>query len=142
MTNNAQSELEIRKVMEEWASALTRKDLDAMHKDYAETYTLFDVKATVTSVGDSKKLWEECFPFFDAPVIEYKDMVIHAGSDMAIVHFRSRMTGMSVPVPEEMKNAWLRGTCGLKKIDGSWKIVHEHISFPVDCMENRIAFDA
>jgi ketosteroid isomerase-like protein len=140
MTNNTQSEQEIREAIQTWGNAVSRKDLEAMHSHYTESYTLFDVKATVHGVEDSKKLWEQCFPFFDVPKIEYKDMVIHASDDMAIVHFRSRITGLNAPIPEEMKNSWLRGTCGLQKIDGHWKIVHEHISFPVDCMENKIIF--
>jgi len=138
---NTQSEKEIRATMDKWAKALSRKDLEAMHEDYAENYKLFDVKATINSVRGAKELWQECFPYFDKPEIEYKDMVIDATDDMAVVHFRSRIKGMAVPAPDEMANSWLRGTCCFKKIDSTWKIIHEHISFPVDCMENKIVFE-
>lgn len=139
MKNNEQSVKEIKAAMDAWAEALYQKDLEAMHKDYANQYCLYDVKQTVHSAQGSKELWQCCFPFFDKPKAEYKDMVIHASDDMAIVHFRSRITGTVNPMPNEMGNTWLRGTVGYRKIDGAWKCVHEHISFPVDCETMKIA---
>lgn len=38
MENNPQSVMEIKAAMEAWAQALSRKDLDAMHHDYADQY--------------------------------------------------------------------------------------------------------
>lgn len=142
MNNNAQSVKEVRQAMDEWASALREKDLEAMHKNYADEYRLFDVMSTVEGVDATKELWTQCFPYFDKPEIEYKDMIIHATDDMAIVHFKSRISGMVSPPPAEMANTWLRGTCCFRKIDGKWKFIHEHISFPVNCETNQIATEA
>jgi ketosteroid isomerase-like protein len=140
MKNNEQTIKDIREAMDNWSKALYRKDLEAMHHDYAETgYRLFDVQHTVESVEDVKNLWKECFPYFDKPQVEYKDMVIDAGEDMALVHFRSRINGMVQPIPKEMEDSWLRGTVVYKKINGSWKCIHEHISFPVNCETMQIA---
>lgn len=139
MKNNEQSVKEIKAAMDAWGEALYNKDLEAMHKDYADKYRLFDVKQTVDSAEGAKELWKYCFPFFDRPKVEYKDLVIHASDDMAIVHFRSRITGTVEPMPEEMANTWLRGTVGYRKIDGKWQCVHEHISFPVDCETMQVA---
>lgn len=141
MKNNEQSVKEIQLAMDAWKEALYHKDLEKMHRNYAIDYCLFDVKQSVNSVEGSKELWQECFPFFDKPKVEYKDMVIHASDDMAIVHFRSRISGMVEPMPEEMENTWLRGTVGYRKIDGKWMCIHEHISFPVDCETMKIASD-
>lgn len=142
MKNNEQSVKEVKAAMDTWANALYNKDLEAMHKDYASQYCLYDVKATTNNVQETKELWKECFPFFDKPKVEYKDMVIHASDDMAIVYFRSRITGMSVPIPDDMANAWLRGTVGYRKVDGKWLCVHEHVSFPVDCQTMKADFSA
>jgi ketosteroid isomerase-like protein len=139
MKNNEQAVKEIRVAMDDWAKALSKKDLDAMHKDYASKYCLFDVMQTVEDVDGAKELWKACFPYFDKPVVEYKDMVIHASDDMAIVHFRSRLTGTVEPMPEVMTNTWLRGTVGYRKINGAWQCVHEHISFPMNCQTMQIA---
>jgi ketosteroid isomerase-like protein len=40
-----------------------------------------------------------------------------------------------------MANAWIRGTCCFRKTDDVWQCFHEHISFPVDCEKNAIAYD-
>lgn len=141
MTNNAQSEKEIRACIEEWAKSLSRKDLDAMHKDYAEQYRLYDVQETANGVDEVKALWEKCFPYFETPKIEYKNLVIEASEEMAVAYFNSRVTGMAVSLPPEMENAWLRGTVCFRKIHGSWKCIHEHISFPVNCETNSISFE-
>ncbi len=140
MKNNEQSVKEIRAAMDQWGAALYKKDLEAMHHDYAEKgYRLFDVQQTVENVDGAKKLWEGCFPYFDKPKVEYKDMVINATDDMGLVHFRTRITGTVQPMPPEMENTWLRGSVVYRKIDGAWKCIHEHISFPVNCETMQIA---
>ncbi len=140
MKNNEQSVKEVREAMDAWAAALHKKDLDEMHKDYAEEgYRLFDVQETVNDVDSAKRLWQHCFPYFDKPKIEYKDLVIEATDDMAVVHFRNQITGTVEPMSEEMQKMWLRGTVVYRKIDGVWKCIHEHISFPVNCETMKVA---
>lgn len=139
MTSNEQSVKEIHEALEAWGEALLRKDLDEMHRNYADDCRAFDVKTSLKGVQGVKELWRSCFPYFDKPRIEYKDLEIHATDDMAVVHFRSRLTGTVKPMPEEMKNMWARGTVCHQKIDGVWKCIHEHISFPVDVETLQVA---
>ncbi len=127
--------------MDQWAKALFEKDLEAMHKDYAAEYRLFDVKDTTNSVEETKTPWQKCLPYFDKPTIEYKHMVIEASDNMAVVHFRNRITGFAQPMPEEMENAWLCGTICFRKMDGVWKCIHEHMSFPVNCETNQVIYE-
>lgn len=141
MANNEQSEKEIREHMESWAKALYEKDLDAMHKDYAEQYRLYDVQATANGPKETKALWEKCFPFFTNPKVEYQNLVIEASEDMAVVYFNTRLTGVNVEIPSEMANAWLRGTVCFRKFEGEWKCIHEHVSFPVNCETNSVSFE-
>lgn len=132
-----------KKCVNLWMSGLRhsiKKDLEEMHKDYAkEGYCLFDLQETVNDVDDAKRLWQNCFPYFDKPKIEYKDMVFEATDDMAVVHFRNQITGTAEPMSEQMPNMWLRSTVVYCKIDGVWKCIHEHISFPVNCETMQIA---
>ena len=143
MTNNdEQSVKEIREAIEKWSAALKEKDLDTMHKDYSDTFRLYDVGSTANDVEETKKLWEQCFPYFDKPEIEYKNMVIEATSDMAVAYFNSRLKGMNVEMSDEMANVWLRGTLVFRKVGETWKSVHEHFSFPVNCETNQINYEA
>ena len=139
MTNNEQSVKEARDLLNAWGKALLHKDLEAMHKSYIEDCLLFDVTASLKGVESAKEMWRKCLPYFDKPQIEYKDLEIHATEDMAVVHFRNRITGTVEPMPEEMANVWLRGTVCYKKVDGVWKCIHEHISFPVDTETMQVA---
>ncbi len=141
MTEHCRIEKEIKDAMDKWVTALSCKNIEDMHRDYVENYRLFDVKETINNIQDSKKLWKDCFPFFDTPQIEYKDLVIETTKNMAVATFRSRINGINVPMPEEMMGSWLRGTCCFKKNDGKWKVFHEHISFPVNCENNSIIFE-
>lgn len=141
--NNEQSVQEIKSLMDAYAAALYEKDLDAMHKDYSKTnYKLFDVMVSIDSIKGAEDAWKKCFPYFDKPKLEYKQLEIHASDDMAVVHFRNRITGTAQPMPPEMENSWLRGTICFQKEDGQWKCIHEHISFPVCCETNTIAHEA
>ncbi len=141
MGNNEQSVKEVREAIERWADALLQKDLETMHKDYADQYCNFDVGSTANSVEELKKLWAHCFPYFEKPEIEYKNMVIEASDDMAVAYFNSRLNGCNIEMSDEMANAWLRGTICFRKIDGVWKCIHEHCSFPLNCETNQINFE-
>ncbi len=126
--------------MATWAKALKKKDLVAMHKDYAADYRLFDVGATADGVEATKDLWEQCFPFFDDPEIEYKDVKIAAGDDLAFVHFYSRIHGLNVPVEGDIAKSWLRGTVCFRKEGRRWLCAHEHISLPMNCETGEISY--
>ena len=141
MQNNPQSEAIIREMLDGWTKALAAKDLDEMHKNYAAGYRIFDVKETADGAEGVRALWEGCFPYFDTPRMEYKNLTVHATDDMAFIHFYSRMSGMKdVPPDSDMAKSWLRGTvCYRKDENGRWKVLHEHISFPVDCETERVA---
>lgn len=139
---NQKSVQEVKAAMAAWGEALTAKDIERMHKDYAENYRIFDVGMTVNSVEGVKELWKKCLDFFDEPKAEYKNLVIEASDTMAVAHFNSRITGMNVPMPDEMKNAHVRGTVCFKKVGDTWQCFHEHISFPVNCETNTVVFES
>lgn len=141
MKNNPQSVAQIKAAMDKWAAALSAKDLEAMHQDYADDFRIFDIGTTKNSADGLKELWAQCLPYFDTPKISYKNMHIEASDDMAVVYFNSFLNGMKMELPEEMKDAWLRGTICFRKIDGTWKSIHEHFSFPVNVETNEIIFD-
>lgn len=67
---------------------------------------------------------------WDGPVsIELSDPAITADGDLAFAHGLSRMRGTKQEYgPIEL---WYRTTLCLKRIAGSWSIVHEHNSVPM-----------
>jgi len=122
---------EIKKVIDDFMAALCAKDVKRMMSHYAADVVVFDVKPPFQTRGAVawKHTWEACIGYFPASFkVEIKDLIIHAGSDIAISHYLFRLTG-----PEKEHAAmqtWMRTTTGFKRIQGKWKIVHEHGSLP------------
>ncbi len=134
---------QIHALFDEWKANLKRKDFDALIKDYASDFRCFDVMAQVEGPEAYKALWEKCAPYFNEPVPEYKDMKLEISGDMALMTSLTRMTGMNLP-PEmansPMAKSWLRCTIVYQKIEGAWKVLHEHVSYPTDCENEKPAY--
>lgn len=83
-----------------------------------------------------RKLWESCFPYFVQPIeTQRKDVEITIGGGMALISFLTRVQGTGSDHPAA--NSWFRATTVLQKQAGDWKIILDHVSFPVDCMEEK-----
>jgi len=66
---------------------------------------------------------------------EIRDLAITVGDDVAFAHGLIRISGT-------MKNGnrtehWLRSTTCFQKIDGTWLIVHDQVSAPLDFGSGR-----
>lgn len=122
---------EIKKLIDDFMTALCAKDVKRMISHYAADAVLYDVKPPYQTMGAIawKHTWEACIGYFPPSFgIEIRDLHIHAGADVAMSHFIFRLTGAGKDHPAAQ--TWLRTTTGYKKIQGKWKIVHEHGSVP------------
>jgi uncharacterized protein (TIGR02246 family) len=140
--NNTKSETEILNLIEDWKDALRRKDADAIMSFYASEVRLFDIIPPLEHKGEGayRKIWEMCFPSFEGSIgCETRDLIITAGDDMAFSHGLYRFTG-TMTGGKEM-DMWARGTVCYRKIDGKWRITHDHHSVPVDMGTNQAMFD-
>jgi ketosteroid isomerase-like protein len=67
---------------------------------------------------------------FDGPVlIDYRDPVVTADGDVAFVHALTQMTATPAGAADSF-SFWYRSTFGLRRIDGTWRITHQHESTP------------
>lgn len=140
--NNTKSESEIRSFIEDWKEALRRKDTDAIMSFYAPEVRLFDIIPPLEHKGHGayRKIWEMCFPAFEGPIeCETRDLSISAGDDMAYSHGLYRFWGTMTD--GKVMDMWARGTVCYRKIDGKWRIMHDHHSVPVDMGTNQAMFD-
>ncbi|HEX5317846.1 MAG TPA: nuclear transport factor 2 family protein [Stellaceae bacterium] len=130
MAENA-AEAEIRKIVDDWASAVRKRDLPAILRNHSSDIWMFDVPPPFQSRGIEayRKTWD---PFFawahDPAVFEIREMRIVAGSDVAFVAAAMRCAGREAG--GENVELDFRLTIGLRKVDGLWVIVHEHHSVP------------
>lgn len=121
----------VRKVIDNFMAALCNKDVKGMMLHYAADAVLYDAKPPFQVRGAIawRHIWEACLPFFPPSFqVEIKDLVIHAGNDVAISHYLFRLIGTEKDHPAAQ--TWMRTTTGFKKMQGKWKIVHEHGSVP------------
>jgi len=70
------------------------------------------------------------FATFAGPVrIAYRDPVVTVDGAVAFVHTLASMTSTKVGDAEPFM-FWFRSTFGLRRLDGTWRIVHRHDSTP------------
>lgn len=129
-SNLTGNEEEVRVSVMSWADAVRERDFDKLMYHYSDDIVVFDVPPPMRKTGkDSyRKNWEGWLGEFNGEIdVEFRDMVINAGERVAFVSTLSRVF--------EKANAesghWVRVTVGLRKTDGRWLAVHEHVSMPM-----------
>lgn len=125
---------EVLAVLETVRSAHAARDANAIIALYdgaAVRYTLAPPlrQESGTEYGDAEGLGK-WLATFDGPVqLEHRDPQVTASGDLALVHTLTRMTATPAGAPESF-SFWYRCTFGLRRIDGEWRIVHQHDSTP------------
>jgi hypothetical protein len=67
--------------------------------------------------------------------VEYQDMRIMSGGDVAFIHALERFTGTLKN--GQQSDFWLRATSGLRNINDKWLIIRDPVSVPVDFESGR-----
>jgi len=133
------NQAQIRELIESWISSVRAKDVDGAMLPYRSDVVAFDLVDPLLYVGSDaiRKRLTEWFASFDGPIgIEFRDLEITAGEDVAFCHGLHRVNGTKT---DGVKlNMWWRTTLCLSRIDGKWAIMHSHDSVPFN-MENGMA---
>ncbi|HVY54281.1 MAG TPA: nuclear transport factor 2 family protein [Thermodesulfobacteriota bacterium] len=140
--NKTNDKEQIREMLEDWAKKFRSKDLDGIMSIYAPDIVSYDAIAELQFKGFDayRKHWEMCLSLCQGPItFEMRDLNITAGDGVAFAHSLNRCGGTDENGEE--KASWMRGTICLKKIDGKWKVVHEHYSAPFDVESGKALFD-
>jgi uncharacterized protein (TIGR02246 family) len=129
---NANEETKIRALIDSWASAMRAKNADGLVSHYAPDNVKFILASPLQYTRDNpfdKKDLEEWFSSFQGPIdYENRDLNITAGDDVAFCHSLNRM--MATTTNGSKLDLWFRQTLGFRKIEGRWRITHEHSSVP------------
>jgi uncharacterized protein (TIGR02246 family) len=126
-----EDQLAVRALIDRWSEAVRREDFTAIRADHDENILMFDVPPPFLSRGIDAYMdtWRLFFANVEKPVtFNFEDIEITAGSDVAF----ATATGRCVNIDRSGKREPLefRLTMGLKKIEGNWRILHEHHSLP------------
>jgi ketosteroid isomerase-like protein len=141
-TQHAVDEAGIRQQIDKLVEAIRAMDLDGVKAIYAPDIVSFDVQPPLQHVGAEAKgkNWVEAFTVFQRPLgCEIRDLTITVDGDVAFAHSFNRLSGT-------LKNGnkggfWVRATSCFRKIDGSWLVVHDHASVPLDVETGRAVLD-
>jgi ketosteroid isomerase-like protein len=131
MNDNTKDEVAIRRLVENWASAVRRKDLDAILANHSPNMLMFDVPPPLESKGLEayKRTWDLFFSWTRDPVVfNIGEMSVTAGDDVAFATALMRCAGTEVN-GEDIELDF-RLTIGLRKIANQWIVMHEHHSIP------------
>jgi uncharacterized protein (TIGR02246 family) len=126
----ANDEVEIRDLITRWSQAVCDENLAAIRADHDTDILMFDVPPPFLSRGLDAYMatWQTFFACQAKPVqFTFRDVEITAGKEVAfataIGHCADLSSGEKVQLD-------FRLTMGLRKLDGRWRIMHEHHSIP------------
>jgi ketosteroid isomerase-like protein len=120
----ASNEVQIRKLVKDWAKAAREQDMAGVLAHHANDIVMFDVPLPVRSKGIAayKKTWDL---FFSSNpdggcAFDIVELNIAAGDAVGFCHALIQLDENTA-----------RLTMGLRKIRGKWLVTHEHHSYPL-----------
>lgn len=124
----------VRGVLAGYVAAHAARDAEAILGAFsadAVRYTLAPPlrqdRDTAYGTVDGVRAW---LATFDGPVVlEHRDLRVDLGGDVALAHGLTAMTATPAGAPASF-TFWYRSTFGLRRAEGSWRIVHQHESTP------------
>lgn len=132
---------QIRALIEAWAAAVRRHDLPAILAHHEQNIVMFDVPPPLQSRGkdEYRKTFDLFFKYHEREqAFDIEELDITAGEDVAFAVAIMRCGSSTFSGPPEHGDFLFRLTIGLRKIDGDWRITHEHHSVPADSGEAEI----
>lgn len=119
-----------------WDQAVIAHDTDILMQQCAQNVSLFDVSTQINGVKEYRAEWEKFTPYFmDGMQISRRDMKLYASESLAVLHCHSKVEHSALK--GQLQMPWCRTTLCLQKIQGQWRVVHQHISMPVDMMTGK-----
>lgn len=124
---------DIRREFEEWFAAAASKDLDATMSKIDDGVVSYEHDAPLAHVGvDAVR--EVCRRGFEAMkgtlAWDIPDLQIIIRGDIAVTWGLNRMRAQE-PGGTAFES-WSRGTRIFQRIQGRWKLIHQHVSYPYD----------
>ncbi|MDX8520650.1 nuclear transport factor 2 family protein [Mesorhizobium dulcispinae] len=121
---------DVRGLIEQWADAVRRKDMDGILRHHAPDFVMFDVPPPLQSRGI--EAYRDTWPLFfgaspQTPVFDIVDLKITAGTDVAFAIALMRCVEVKATGSNDLD---FRLTICFEKIAGQWTFMHEHHSVP------------
>lgn len=124
----------LRLLKENLSKAIREKNVEKANEPYAKDSVLFlmapPLRANFDTGTEDLNNLENWFSTFKNGIgLESKELEITCNNDLAYISSLEHLTGKRTDGSET--NVWFRETLCLRKINGEWKITHQHQSFPM-----------
>ena len=123
----------IRALIEAWADAVRRHDYPGVLAHHEQDIVMFDVPPPLRSRGmeEYRKTWDLFFKYHEpSQAFDVEELAITAGEDVAFAVAIMRCGSATPDGPPVEGGFPFRLAVGLRKVDGEWRIAHEHHSVP------------
>lgn len=123
---------EIRRLTEDWARCANDRRLEPVLAQYADSIVAFDCIGPLrfTGLDSYRQHWQACMEMCQNGFFRIEDVQVEVEGDLAFCHFLAE--GGGTDDKGETCSGWMRGTRCFRRLDGAWKVVHEHCSMPFD----------
>ena len=122
-------EAKIRDLIDQRVNALYAKDAPAVLSALTSDFVGFSLAPPLISTMTDAKAYEAWFATWRGPIgTAVRRLTIAVSGDLGLSHSLNLMTGTSAGGQEV--ELWYRQTLSFRKVDGQWKIAHEHNSVP------------
>lgn len=127
---------EVRTVLEAWARATRENRQDDILRNHTDDLVIFDVLAPMKydSAQAYRQSWSEWQPETQGDAqFALENLSVTAGHDIAAAHCFITCGGVT-PGGRQFQDV-VRATFCLRKVDGEWKVFHQHVSKPLKFAE-------
>ena len=127
-----ETEREIRQLIEDWAAAVRRADMEGILAHHSRDVVMYDVPPPFQSIGIDayRKTWDTFIACTKPAVFDIQELHIVADRRVAFCYATMKCGDKSNSA--EYVDLDFRVTIGLSKINDQWTIVHEHHSVPAE----------
>ncbi|MBU0903850.1 MAG: nuclear transport factor 2 family protein [Firmicutes bacterium] len=144
MTNGASL---VQDVLEIYKGAVYELDTKKFLSIYAEDVHIYDCWGNWESKGIS--LWKESVTEWFNGVnedgyllkVDFNDLSIQENTNIAFLHCAVTFAAFKGNTEDKHRQMTNRFTFGLKKVNDSWLITHEHSSLPIDMQSGKGIFN-
>jgi len=137
----------VQDVLETYKTAVYEKDVEKFLSMYAPEMHIYDCwgKWEVKDLFSWKKNVAEWFNGLNEDgvllKVDFRDLVVEEDSNLTIVYCTVTFTAHKEEAGEQLRQMTNRFTYGLKKVNESWFIAHEHSSLPINIETGKGIFN-
>ena len=130
-TTGGQEEHAIRDLIATREAAMRAGDAALLTSQYTADLVQFSLAPPLQQAGPDENGLRNWFAGFGGTVdYEIRDLRVTIGGDVAFCTSLNRLSATPAAGGADRFTLWFRSTLGLRRIEGRWRITHEHQSTP------------